>query len=155
MEEKEEYKNIKKVKRVQLTCPICKHEFPFNLGDIDTRAMELGRDISSINKQLAEFKTLPIEEQKRKLGWKKKTIYKLECLRKECKELKIKSKGVHDELTRQNYSIIKQVIKEFYGDKEFERCINEVIERGKAYNISSTMGIDNYTHSKGKVIKKV
>ena len=70
-------------------------------------------------------------------------------------KLKIKSKSVHDEVTRINYHLLKNVIKDFYGNKEFERCINEVIERGKAYKISNTMGIENYTHSKGTIIKKV
>lgn len=154
-EDKEKYKNIKKEKSVQLTCPQCKYEFPFNLGVLDTRIEELGRNIMSINKQLSEYKLLSIEEKKEKLEWKRKTVYKLECFKKEHKDLKIKSKSVHDEMVRQNYKILKEVIREFYGLKEFERCINEVIERGKAYNISSTMGIDNYTHSKGTVIKKV
>lgn len=152
---KEKYKDIKKESKVQLTCPKCKYEFPFNLGEVDTKREELGRDIRSIMEQLTKFKLLSPEEQQEKLEWKRRTVYKLECLRKECRDLKTKSKGVHDELTRQNYSILKQVIRDFYGDKEFARCINEVIERGKAYNLSSTMALDNYTHSKGTVLKKV
>ena len=71
------------------------------------------------------------------------------------KRLKIKSKSVHDEVTRMNYQILKNIIKDFYGDDEFERCINEVIERSKAYKLNETMGINNYTHSKGTVLKKV
>lgn len=152
---REDYSKIKQVRKVQLTCPKCKYEFPFNLGDLDTRKQEVGQAIQSIMKQLSEYKTLSPDEQKSKAEWKRKTSYKLNCLKEEYSKLKTKAKGVHDELDRQNYSILKQVIKEFYGFKEFERCINEVIERGKAYNIGSTMNIDNYTHSKGTIIKKI
>lgn len=146
---------INEVKKVQLTCPKCKHEFSFNLGDLDTQILELGRDIQSISGQLAQFKTLPEKEQRQKLGWKRQTIFALEKKKEQMRKLKTKSKAVHDEVTRANYHLLKNVIKEFYGNEEFERCINEVIERGKGYNISETIGIDTYTHSKGTVIRKV
>ena len=54
-----------------------------------------------------------------------------------------------------NYHLLKNVIKDFYGNDEFEKCINEVLKRGKAYNLNETMGIENYTHSKGTIIKKL
>lgn len=146
---------ITEVKRVQLTCPKCKYEFKFNLGELDTEILELGRDINSILRQLAEYKTLSKEEQKERMNWKKQTEYALAKKREQLKNLKIRRKSVNDEVTRMNYHLLKNVIKEFYGNDEFERCINEVIERGKAYNISDTIGINNYTHSGGSVIKKV
>ncbi len=152
---KENYDKINKVSKVQLTCPKCKYEFSFNLGNLDTQIIILGQDIQSILKQIAEFKTLPIKEQKEKYYWKKQAVLALEKKKEQLKKLKTKSKAVHDEITRMNYHILKSVIKEFYGNEEFERCINEVIKRGKAYKISETMGINNYTHSKGSIIKKI
>ena len=152
---KEDYEKIQKVHKIQLTCPKCKYEFSFNLGDLDTQIMTLGKEIQIITRQLAKFKILSKEEQKTKLYWKKQTIFALQKKKEQLTKLKIKSKSVHDEVTRMNYHLLKNVIKEFYGNKEFERCINEVIERGKAYRISETMKIENYTHSKGSVIKKV
>lgn len=146
---------INDVKKVQLVCPKCKYEFNFNLGDLDKQILELGKDIQSMLKQLAEFKLLSPEEQKQKLYWRRQVIYGLEKKKEQLNKLKIKQKSVHDEVTRMNYHLLKNVIKDFYGNKEFERCINEVIERGKAYKISDTIGISNYTHSKGTVIKKV
>lgn len=146
---------IEEVKKVQLTCPKCKYEFSFNLGELDKQILELGKDIQSMSRQLAEFKTLSSEEQKKKLYWKKQVVYGLEKKKEQLKKLKIKSKDVHDEVTRMNYHLLKNVIKEFYGNDEFERCINEVIQRGKAYKINETIGIDNYTHSKGTIIKKI
>lgn len=151
----EKYEKINKVSKVQLTCPKCKYEFSFNLGDIDTQIMTLGKDIQSIVRQIAEFKTLPVEEQKEKYYWKKQAMLALEKKKEQLKKLKIKSKAIHDEVTRMNYQLLKNVIKDFYGNEEFERCINEVIERGKAYKISETMKKDNYTHSKGTLVKKV
>ena len=152
---KENYDKINKVSKVQLTCPKCKYEFSFNLGDLDTQIMNLGKEIQTITRQLAEFKILSKEEQKAKLYWKKQTVFALQKKKEQLTKLKIKSKSVHDEVTRMNYHILKNVIKEFYGNEEFERCINEVIKRGKAYKISETMGINNYTHSKGSIIKKI
>lgn len=152
---KETYEKINKVHKIQLTCPKCKYEFSFNLGDLDTQIMNLGKEIQTITRQLAEFKILSKEEQKAKLYWKKQTVFALQKKKEQLTKLKIKSKSVHDEVTRMNYHILKNVIKEFYGNEEFERCINEVIKRGKAYKISETMGINNYTHSKGSIIKKI
>lgn len=146
---------ISEVKKVQLTCPKCKYEFSFNLGDLDSEILELGRDIQIMTKQLAEFKLLPIEQQKEKLSWRRKVIYGIEKKKEQLSKLKIKSRAVHDEVTRMNYHILKNVIKDFYGNAEFERCINEVIERGKAYKLNETIGIDNYTHSKGTIISKI
>ena len=152
---KENYEKINKVSKVQLTCPKCKYEFSFNLGNLDAQIMTLGKDIQSILKQIAEFKTLPIEKQKEKYYWKRQAVLALEKKKEQLRNLKIKSRAVHDEVTRMNYQLLKNVIKDFYGNKEFERCINEVIERGKAYKISETMNKDYYTHSKGTLIKKV
>lgn len=146
---------INKVKKIQLTCPKCKYEFSFNLGDLDKQILELGKDIQSITRQLAEFKLLSKSEQKEKEFWRKQTIYALAKKKEQLNKLKIKSKSVHDEVTRINYQLLKNVIKDFYGNEEFERCINEVIERGKAYKICDTIGISNYTHSKGTIVKKV
>ena len=42
-EKKQKYKNIKEVKSVQLTGPKCKYEFPFNLGEIDTKREQFTR----------------------------------------------------------------------------------------------------------------
>lgn len=146
---------IEEVKKVQLTCPKCKYEFSFNLGELDLKIIELGMEIQSILGQLAEFKKLSKEEQKEKLYWKKQTVFALNKKREQHAKLKAKSRAVHDEVTRMNYRLLKDVIKDFYGNYEFERCINEVIERGKAYKINETIGIDNYTHSKGTIIKKI
>ena len=146
---------IEDVRKVQLTCPKCKYEFSFNLGKLDTQILELGKDIQIIIRQLAEYKILPKQEQKEKLYWKKQAVFALEKKKEQLKQLKIKSKAVHDEVTRMNYHLLKNVIKDFYGNDEFEKCINEVIERGKAYNLNETMGIENYTHSKGTIIKKM
>ena len=146
---------INEVKKVQLTCPKCKHEFSFNLGELDAQILELGRDIQSIIRQLAEFNMLSEKEQQEKTGWRKATVFALQKKKEQLKKLKIKAKGVHDELTRVNYQLLKNVVKELYGNEEFERCMNEVIERTKAYKINETIGQENYTHSKGTVLKKV
>ena len=98
---------INEVKKVQLVCPKCKYEFSFNLGDLDKQILELGRDIQSMVRQLAEFKTLPLEEQGKRLSWRRQVLYALEKKKEQLKKLKIKSKSVHDEVTRMNYQILK------------------------------------------------
>ena len=50
---KEDYEKIQKVHKIQLTCPKCKYEFSFNLGDLDTQIMTLGKEIQIITRQLA------------------------------------------------------------------------------------------------------
>ena len=124
------------------------------MGKLDEHLKELGQEIQNINRQLASYKKLtnvkPEQEE-----WRKRAICKLKYLTKEYSNLKAKSKAVHEQLNKDSLKIIKEIIKDFYGDKEFERCINELIEREKAYTIDSTMNLDYYTRSKGALIKKI
>ena len=145
---------IQKNKRVQLTCPKCKYEFPFNLGKTDEDLMKIGKEIQNINKQLASYNKLSIK-QPEQIAWRERAVLKLGYLHKEYADLKAKSKVVHEKLNEYSYKILKDIIKDFYGEKEFIRCINELVEREKAYTLDSAMNLDYYTHKKGSVIQKV
>ena len=54
-----------------------------------------------------------------------------------------------------NYYNLKMIIKEFYGDQEYKRCIDEMLRRSEAYDIKNTMGIGFYTRRKGEHIRKI
>lgn len=150
-------KNIQKITRVQLTCPKCKYEFQYNYGKLEEKVRNLGIEIQKVTKWLAEFKKLPLNVRLQAKNKKEKSekIVLLQALRLEKMQLNAQKKLIHDVMDKDNFEILKGIIKEFYGEKEFERCINEMIERGKAYNVQDTMGIDYYSNASGKHIKKI
>ena len=51
---------------VQMTCPFCKREFPFDNGDLDRKIAAIGQRINQINRELAEIKSLPRHVREKK-----------------------------------------------------------------------------------------
>lgn len=147
--------NINKHTWVQLTCPKCKYEFKNNLGAMELRRKELGIQVYKIKQELKKYKVLPIKIQQEKRLEIRQLQKKYREITEELQQLKFNSQIVHNELNRQHEYLLKDIIKDFYGQKEFERVINELIEREKAYDVSDTMGIDYYSSAKGKHINKI
>lgn len=48
---------------VQMTCPFCKQEFPFNNGALDRDICVIGQRINQIDRELAEIKSYPAKVQ--------------------------------------------------------------------------------------------
>lgn len=147
--------NIKKHRWVQITCPKCKFEFKNNLGAMELRKKELGLKLYEIKNELKKIKILPVNVKKEKQLEIRQLKKKQNQIIEELQQLKFSSQIVHNELNRQHEKLLKEIIKDFYGQKEFERVINELVEREKAYNVSDTMGIDYYSSTNGKHINKI
>ncbi len=145
------------VKRVQLICPQCKYEFQYNIGVLEDKRREIQAELVNINKWLTNFNQLPTEvkKQSKNVKERKDKVLLLEKKKSEICEINSKLRLARTEIETQEFRIFKGIIKEFYGDKEFKKCIDEMQEREKAYKISDTMGIDYYSNATGKHVNKI
>ena len=49
-------------KKVQITCPNCKYEFPYNKQALEKRINQIGCDINKLNKRIKMVKKIPSEQ---------------------------------------------------------------------------------------------
>lgn len=125
--------NINKHTWVQITCPKCKYEFKNNLGAMELRRKNLGIQVYKIKQELKKYKALPIKVQQEERIEIRQLKKKYTEITEELQQLKFSSQIVHNELNRQHEKLLKQIIKDFYGQKEFERVINEQQEEIEWY----------------------
>lgn len=145
------------VKKIQLICPKCKHEFQCNVGALEEQKVNLSNRLTEIYKWIAQYKYLPedVKKQSKNIKERKGKIIQLEEIKKELSAVNAKLRIVRKEIEIQEFKIFRNIVKEFYGEKEFQKCIDEMHEREKAYQIKDTMGIDYYSSASGKHINKI
>lgn len=125
---------------LQMTCPFCKQEFPYDNGALDREISSLGVRIATINKRLSDIKNgnhnwETGEERRRlvsELGRKRERLTKLKALRKVCDQ----------QIKRLEYQSFKNIVKERYGEEAYYSILDEVDEELKAYRVSDTMKHD-------------
>lgn len=125
---------------LQMTCPFCKQEFPYDNGALDREISSLGVRIATINKRLSDIKNgnhnwETGEERKRlvsELGRKRERLTQLKALRKVCDQ----------QIKRLEYQSFKNIVKERYGEEAYYSIVAEVDEELKAYRVSDTMKHD-------------
>lgn len=150
---KSENKNVYTLRNVQLVCPNCKYEFPYNKSALDKKINKLGDLIHKNAKLIKTLKKLPDEirnDNEIKRLQKELSNYELMIF-----DLKQKRENLKQEEDRNVYENLKIVVKEFYGEKEFKRCIDEALRRSVAYDTEDIMSIGYYSNADGKHIKKV
>lgn len=145
--------NYYKLKNVQLICPKCKHEFPYNKNALDKRINYIGQIINEKMILIDKLKNIPDDSRD------DKEIKRLDTERKYyslmLNDLKFKRellKKQEDDVLLKN---LKETINDMYGEKQYKKILEEALRRSKAYKITDTMGIDFYTRSKGTRLKKV
>ena len=148
-----ENKDVYTLKRVQLICPNCKHEFPYNKIALDKRINLIGQLIFEKGKLIKKIKKIPDNirnDGEIKRLEKEKEYYKLMI-----SDLKFKRellKKQEDDVLLKN---LKDIVKETYGEEQYKKCLDEALKRSEAYDIKDTMGINFYTRTGGKHLKKV
>lgn len=150
---KSENKNVYMLKNVQLTCPNCKYEFPYNKHSLDKKINKIGQIIHENTKLINKIKKIPDEVRNDKeltRLLKENEYYNLMIF-----DLKQKRENLKQEEDRTNYENLKAIIKEFYGEKEYLRCIDEMLRRSKSYDVEQMMKLDYYSSSTGTPIKKI
>ena len=125
---------------LQMTCPFCKQEFPYDNGALDREISSLGVRIAAINRRLVEIKsgkhTRETGEERRRLvselSRKQERITQLKALRKVCDQ----------QIKRLEYQSFKNIVKDRYGEEAYNSILAEVDEELKAYRVSDTMKHD-------------
>lgn len=141
------------LKKVQITCPQCKHEFPYNKASLDKKIAWVGKRINEYNKLISSLSKIP-EEKLNKEEFKRLNKEK-ERLQDMLVDLKLTRETLKAEEDRNVFNNFKEVVKEFFGKDEYFRCLDEALRRSASYNTENIMGIDYYSSATGKPIRKV
>ena len=134
---------------IQMTCPFCKKEFPYNNGKLDRDISNIGQRITSINRELSEIKAMSPKAKKAKEGHRKVLVIELQRLNEKVSGLKAIRKACDQQIKAYEYQAFKDIVKERYGEEEYRKIIALVEEEIKAYQISGLMRHD-YTRSPHK-----
>ena len=132
---------------LQMVCPFCKKEFPYNNGELDAEISRSGQRINTINRRLSEIKYLDwtndIYKEKRALELERaKLIERLG-------ELKAIRKACDQQIKLMELILWKKKVREEFGEDVFKKMIDEVEEDLQAYSVSSMMK-HGYTRSNSK-----
>lgn len=135
---------------IQLTCPFCKKEFPYDNGALDAEIHKLGVRVAQLSKRLSEIKALP--SAKKNAATKKERdnlIAELESRKARLTELKAKRKVVDQQKNLYAFMIFKEIVKDKYGIEEYKKILNQTEEELQAYQASGLMRHE-YTRSPHK-----
>lgn len=102
-----------------------------------------------ITLQLQNFKSLPLEERKRKKQWRLRMTKILEEKKIEISELKAIRKGADQQVMRAKYEILKEIVRDRYGEQAVLEMLKEADKELEAYKVSGLM-VHEYTRSNSK-----
>lgn len=134
---------------IQMTCPYCKREFPYNNGELDREISNTQQRITAINVELSSIKALAPKTRKAKEGRKKVLVIELTKLMEKVAGLKAVRKACDQQVKAYEYQAFKNIVKERCGQAEYMKIVSMVEEEIKAYKISGLMRHE-YTRSQHK-----
>lgn len=134
---------------VQMTCPYCKREFPFNNGKLDREISDIGQRISSINRELGEIKASGPKARRAAEGRRKVLTLELQQLMERVSRLKAIRKASDQQIKQFEYQAFKELVRDRYGEEEYRKLLAMVDEEIKAYKVSGLM-YHEYTRSQHK-----
>lgn len=135
--------------KYQLTCPKCKHEFAYDNDHINGKIARNASEITDINKQLAEFKLLPLDERKRRGAWENRIKARLQELIAENSQLKSFRKVADQQVKYMQFQIFKNLVEEEFGTEAYRRLLRRAEEELEAYKVSGLMAHE-YTRANYK-----
>lgn len=134
---------------LQMTCPFCHREFPYNNGKLDADISKIGQQIHEINIEMAQIKALPLHLRKQKEGRRKVLGIKMAELQKKSAELRAVRKACDQQIKAFEYQEFKNIVKERYGESEYKKILEMVEQSLQAYKASGLMRHE-YTRSPHK-----
>lgn len=135
---------------LQMTCPFCKQEFPYDNGSLDRRISEKGQRIHEINARLAQIKYMDKRLWNASTRRERKSLtLELTALQRDIRELKDVRKACDQQIKHFEYQAFKDIVKERYGEAAYRSIIDQVEEELKAYKISDLMRHE-YTRAPGR-----
>lgn len=134
---------------LQMTCPYCKREFPYDNGKLDADISKIGQRINEINCELTHIKALPPAARRKKEGRRKVLSMEITKLQVKITELKTVRKACDQQIRHYEFELWKNLVRERYGEKEFRSMLEMVQEELKAYQAGDLMRRE-YTRSQHK-----
>lgn len=132
---------------LQMTCPFCKREFPYDNGRLDVEISRNAQRITEIGRRLTEIKyALHTKET-----WKEKRKLEIELTRLMAEQSEKKSvrKACDQQINSFAYQLFKEFVKEKYGDEAYHEILDKVMNELQAYKISGLMRHE-YTRARNK-----
>ena len=141
-----------KLEKVQITCPNCRYEFPYNKQALDKKIKKIGINISQIQKTINRIRQLPPEQiNQKEITRLEKQRYGLENLLDNYKLERETLNECEDRLVFEN---LKIALREIGGDELYKLCMDRALRDSKAYTLQETMNVKDYTHNEGGNIQK-
>lgn len=111
---------------IQLSCPYCKKAFPYANGKIGKEYHENDQRLADIKQKLNVLQTVRHTDE----TWyeRKKLMDEEAKLHKRQSELRTIRDQAGEQMMRMEYQALKELIRDEYGDKEFERLMRKVKE---------------------------
>lgn len=134
---------------LQMTCPYCKREFPYDNGKLDADISKIGQRINEINHELTCIKALPPSARRKREGRRKVLSMEITKLQMKISELKAVRKACDQQIKHYELDLWKGLVRERYGEEAFQSMLAMVQEEIKAYQASGLMRRE-YTRSQHK-----
>ena len=134
---------------LQMTCPYCKREFPYDNGDLDRKISLASQRIQEITLEIAKIKAMHPKLRRKREGRRSVLVLELNEAQKEITELKAVRKACDQQIKHYDFETFKRLVKERYGEEEYRKLYTHVEEELQAYRVSDLMKHE-YTRSNAK-----
>lgn len=135
--------------KVQLVCPYCKKEFPFDNGWIDAEYHREKEMFARLSREITSLKSLPFSVQKKKEGEIKTLGLKIQDCQMRLIALKKVRKQKDFQLKVHEMYIYREIIKRELGEEKEKEILAETIKELEAYEAAEFMKRD-YSRANSK-----
>lgn len=137
---------------MQMTCPFCHMEFPYENDATDKRYQELGTRLYLVQSQLQNINKTPKKNWTKEMRKEHKQLLKqFETLSSERRELKAFRKSAEKRREEIEWGTFRQLVRERIGEAEYMKLWEKVREELQPYDIKS-LARHEFTTSKKPVI---
>jgi hypothetical protein len=148
-EEIKKHDKINTPQKVQLVCPYCKKEFPFDNGRLDEEIERAKKKHQSMSAELAHLKSRPISFQKKNEGKIKRLGLEIQDTMQVLTALKKARKLKDQQLNMHKFYLYRSIVEREYGYDVDRKILCEAIKELEAYEIGQFMKRD-YSKSNSK-----
>ena len=141
------------LKKVQITCPNCKHEFPYNKQALEKRINQIGWDINNLNKRIKKVKKIPPEQLN--LDELKRLENEKDYMVNILNDYKLQRETLKESEDRNVFENLKMALREIGGDEMYKLCMDRALRDSKAYQLEEMMHVKNNTHNEGGSLQKI
>jgi hypothetical protein len=120
----------------KLKCPKCSYDFDYDRGYLNKNIDALGQEIKKIQVELVHWNSLSYEERYARREWRARAVKALEVKKNQIGHLKTIRNTVTERRDVEFHALMKDAIKDIYGEEGFKRVVAWVHE-AMTYNHGS------------------